>query len=127
MKNIIGMLMALTLAACSVGPEKKDAAATYDLGASPAAAANQPRIKASVLVHAVAAPSWLESNFIVYRLNYHDGARQLTYANSRWAAAPGCRAGPTGAASAPPSRCGLALDRLGLRKRDRAHLHAAGA
>ena len=42
MKNIIVMLTALTLAACSVGPEKKDAAATYDLGASPAAAANQP-------------------------------------------------------------------------------------
>jgi len=29
--------------------------------------------------------------------------------------------------SASSSRCSLALDRLGLRKRDRAHLHAAGA
>ncbi|CAN0506290.1 unnamed protein product, partial [Phaeothamnion confervicola] len=79
MKNIIVVpLVALALSACSLGPEKKDAAATYDLGAPQGAAASQPRIKASVLVHAVAAPSWLESNFIVYRLHYHDGARQLT-------------------------------------------------
>ncbi len=74
------------LAACSLGPEKKDAAATYDLGAASAATSGQPRIRASLLVHAVAAPSWLESYSIVYRLNYQDAARQLTYANSRWAA-----------------------------------------
>lgn len=86
MKNVIAVLLVLLLGACSVGPEKKDAAATYDLGGLPPPAAAQSRIKASVLVHAVAAPSWLESYAIVYRLNYQDGARQLTYANSRWAA-----------------------------------------
>jgi len=37
-------------------------------------------------VQPVAAPGWLESNAIVYRLNYQDAARQLNYANSRWAA-----------------------------------------
>lgn len=86
MKNAIAVLLALTLGACSLGPVQKDAVATYDLGALPVAAASPPRIRASLLVHAVAAPSWLESTSIVYRLNYQDAARQLTYANSRWAA-----------------------------------------
>src|SRR5471032_1215984 len=87
MKNIIiVLLLALTLGACSLGPANRDAAATYDLGAFPVPAAGQPRIRASLLVHAVAAPSWLESYSIIYRLNYQDAARQLTYANSRWAA-----------------------------------------
>jgi cholesterol transport system auxiliary component len=86
MKNAITVLLLLALGACSLGPEKRDAAATYDLAALPASAAGQPRIRASLLVHAVAAPSWLETYSIVYRLNYQDAARQLTYANSRWAA-----------------------------------------
>ncbi|MDB5808496.1 MAG: hypothetical protein JWN94_618 [Betaproteobacteria bacterium] len=78
----VGLAM---LAACSLGPAQKDAAPAYDLGAAPASA-DQPRIRASLLVHAVAAPSWLESSAILYRLKYQDDARQLAYANSRWAA-----------------------------------------
>jgi len=66
--------------------KKKDAAASYDLGAAAVVAPVTPRIRPSVLVHAVAAPGWLESNAIVYRLNYQDATRQLNYANSRWAA-----------------------------------------
>jgi cholesterol transport system auxiliary component len=85
MKKLIAQLLALALAACSLGPEKKDAAASYDLGAA-SSVASTPRIRSSLLVHAVAAPGWLESNAIVYRLNYQDAARQLSYANSRWAA-----------------------------------------
>ena len=86
MSQAVAVLLVMMLAACSLGPEKKDAAATYDLGAASASPAGQPRIRASLLVHAVAAPGWLESNAIVYRLNYQDAARQLNYANSRWAA-----------------------------------------
>jgi cholesterol transport system auxiliary component len=86
MKNLIALLGALALGACSLGPEKKDAPASYDLGPASAVAPVTPRIRSSVLVHAVAAPAWLESNAIVYRLNYQDAARQLNYANSRWAA-----------------------------------------
>lgn len=86
MKKVFAGLLLLALGGCSLGPEKKDAAAAYDLGAARAVPAGQPRIQASVLVQAVAAPGWLESNAIVYRLNYQDAARQLTYANSRWAA-----------------------------------------
>ena len=85
MKNIMTLWLALALTACSLGAQK-DATTTYDLGAAPAASAAQPRIRTSVLVHSIAAPSWLDSPAIVYRLNYQDAARQLTYANSRWAA-----------------------------------------
>ena len=82
------VLGTLLLAACSLGPVQQDAPATYDLGAPRGEPANQPRIRASLLVHTVAAPVWLDTTAIVYRLGYQDAARQQTYANSRWAAAP---------------------------------------
>ena len=86
MRTMLVMLLAATLAGCTLGPEKKDAAATYDLSGAPSSAAGKTRIRATLLVQPVAAPGWLESNAIVYRLNYQDAARQLNYANSRWAA-----------------------------------------
>ena len=86
MRTMLVLLLAATLAGCSLGPEKKDAAATYDLSGAPSSAAGKTRIRATLLVQPVAAPGWLESNAIVYRLNYQDAARQLNYANSRWAA-----------------------------------------
>ena len=86
MKTVIAMLLMLTLGACSLGSAQKDAAPAYDLGAAPVAAAGATRIRGSLLVHTVVAPSWLDSYSIVYRLNYQDAARQLTYAGSRWAA-----------------------------------------
>ena len=82
------VLGALLLAGCALGPAQRDAPATYDLGAPRSYAATQPRIHASLLVHAVTAPAWLDTPAIVYRLNYQDAARQQAYANSRWAAAP---------------------------------------
>jgi cholesterol transport system auxiliary component len=81
-------LLPLLLAACSLGPVQRDAPAIYDLGAPRSHAAGQTRIRASLLVHNVAAPGWLDTPAIVYRLNYQDTARQQSYANSRWAAAP---------------------------------------
>lgn len=86
MRRLAVLALLCPLAACSIGPAPKDALPAYDLGVAPVAPAVQPRIKASVLVHSIAAPSWLDSYSIVYRLNYQDPARQLTYANSRWAA-----------------------------------------
>jgi cholesterol transport system auxiliary component len=88
MNRLIAGLLALLLGACSLGPAQKDTPATYDLGAPVGASANLPRIRASLLVQGVAAPGWLESQAIVYRLNYQDAARQQVYANSRWAAPP---------------------------------------
>ncbi len=81
-------LFTLLLAACSIGPAAKDAPATYDLGAPRNYSGEQIKIRHGVLVYSVAAPSWLDSQAIVYRLNYQDAARQQSYANSRWAAPP---------------------------------------
>lgn len=88
MSKPLAALFTLLLAACSLGPAQRDAPATYDLGAPRSYVANQPRIRASLLVHAIAAPAWLDTTAIVYRLNYQDTARQQAYANSRWAMAP---------------------------------------
>lgn len=81
-------LLALLVSACSIGPAAKDAPATYDLGAPRNYSGEQKKIRYGVLVYNVAAPGWLDSQAIVYRLNYQDAARQLSYANSRWAAPP---------------------------------------
>ena len=88
MKKLATALLALLLAACSLGPTVKDVPAIYDLGSPRNYAANQPRIGAGFLVPNVAAPGWLDTPGIVYRLNYQDAARQQTYAGSRWAGAP---------------------------------------
>ena len=88
MKKIAVGMLALLLAACSLGPAQKDTPAAYDLGALPAVPANLPRIRASLLVQGIAAPSWLDSQAIIYRLNYQDASRQQVYAHSRWAAPP---------------------------------------
>ena len=88
MKKVCVFFAACLLTACSLGAPKEEATA-YDLGAAPAAEVAKLRIKPSLLVHSVAAPSWLDSYAIVYRLNYQDPSRQLSYANSRWAAPAG--------------------------------------
>ena len=89
MKKAIAGMLALLLGACSLGPAQKDTPATYDLGAAPpGASAKLPRIRASLLVQGVAAPGWLETQAIIYRLDYQDAARQQVYAHSRWAAPP---------------------------------------
>ena len=88
MKETIAGLLALMLGACSLGPAQKDTPASYDLGVPSSSSPAAPRIRASLLVQGVAAPSWLDTQAIVYRLNYQDAARQQVYAHSRWAAPP---------------------------------------
>jgi cholesterol transport system auxiliary component len=82
------ILLAFSLAACSLGGEKKDPPATYDLGAPRSDAGAKKTLRHAVLVYNIAAPSWLDGQAIIYRLNYQDAARQQTYSNSRWAAPP---------------------------------------
>lgn len=88
MSKLAITLLAFLLAACALGPATKDTPATYDLGA-PRSYPGEQKIRASLLVPGIVAPAWLDTAAIVYRLNYHDAARQWGYANSRWAAAPG--------------------------------------
>ena len=55
MRRLAVLALLCPLAACSIGPAPKDALPAYDLGVAPVAPAVQPRIKASVLVHSIAA------------------------------------------------------------------------
>lgn len=93
MKTVIGMIAAILLAGCSAGPTTRDALLTYDFGPIREDAAIAKSIRASVLMHGVVAPAWLDSPAVVYRLAYQDAARQYVYANSRWATQPGALIG----------------------------------
>lgn len=88
MNRVFSALLALLCTACSVGPAARDGPVTYDLGAPRIHASGQPRFSSSLLVHNIAAPVWLDTPGIVYRLAYQDSARQQIYAGSRWAAPP---------------------------------------
>jgi len=88
MNKHLAILLTLSLGACSLGPAHKDAPATFDFGAPHNYSGERNKIHQAVLVYNVAAPDWLDTQVIVYRLNYQDAARQLSYANSRWAAPP---------------------------------------
>ena len=83
--GLLALIVGL-LAGCLSAPEAN--VATYDLGLSPTRrVANQHR-PAPLSVAPVAAPSWLNTNEIIYRLNYQDAARPRAYSLSRWVAPP---------------------------------------
>lgn len=88
------VLAALTLAGCATARTQMPIA-IYDFGPQQRLAAvsgsetsSQERLKASLLVADTAAPAWLDTTAIHYRLAYHDIAQSYTYASNRWAAAP---------------------------------------
>ncbi len=93
MKTLFWMIAALLLAGCSAGPTTREALLTYDFGPIREDASAAKTIKASVLMHGVSAPAWLDSPAVIYRLAYQDVSRQYVYANSRWATQPGALIG----------------------------------
>lgn len=88
MKTVLFLLAGLVLAGCSAGPTTRDTPVAYDFGPLQADAGGAKSVRASVLLQSVAAPAWLDTPAIVYRLAYQDAARPQTYSNSRWTAAP---------------------------------------
>lgn len=88
MKRVMAtVILAGSLVACSLAPTAKEAPAIYDFGVARSGAPGKT-IDASLMVAPVGSPVWLDTPAVVYRLNHEDAARQRTYANSRWAAAP---------------------------------------
>ena len=75
------------LTACSFGPAARETPTIYDLGAPRPVSAGVTSIHASVLMHNIEAPFWLDTSAIIYRMNGEAG-RQQTYSSSRWAASP---------------------------------------
>jgi cholesterol transport system auxiliary component len=80
------LLLALSLAGCTLGPPQRPSQALYDLG--PPAAPDSPWPAASLAIPRVSAPDWLESPTFQYRLAYQDPLRYHGYAGSRWVASP---------------------------------------
>ena len=75
-------------AGCTLGPEKRDPPAVFDLGLQRTYPAVAPAINATLLIPAVNASAWLDSANIVYRLAYRDAGRPEAYAQHRWAMSP---------------------------------------
>jgi cholesterol transport system auxiliary component len=84
---LVGAVVSSLLAGCSVGPQPREAVATYDFGIAPAAPAGDA-LPPSLIAGEVTAPAWLDTPALVYRLAYRDAAQPLPYASSRWVAPP---------------------------------------
>jgi len=80
------LLLALALAGCTLGPPQRPPQALYDFGPPPAHNAARPA--ANLAIPRVAAPDWLETPTLQYRLAYQDPLRYHGYAGSRWVASP---------------------------------------
>lgn len=80
------LLLALSLGACSLAPAQNETA-SYDFGSAPSTPA-AVRLAPSLLVFDVAAPAWMDTAAIHYRLGYQDATRPRPYANSRWVMPP---------------------------------------
>ena len=73
------------VAGCGVGPKPKEAAGAYDFGL-PATA--KPVALKSLNHATVAAPNWMDSTSLHYRLAYANAARPAAYAQTRWVSTP---------------------------------------
>lgn len=87
-KYLFLLIIVYTIGGCSLGPEKRDPPAVFDLG-PPRPATVAPHLSSATwLIPAVSASPWLDSHNIVYRLNYRDAGRAEAYAQNRWAMSP---------------------------------------
>ena len=73
---------------CTLGPEKRDAPAVFDLGSQRVNPATAPSVNAILLIPPVAASAWLDTPNIQYRLTYKDAGRPDAYAQNRWVMSP---------------------------------------
>jgi cholesterol transport system auxiliary component len=80
------LLAATLLSSCSLAPGARQEPASYDFGnlPAPAGAATAIKLTRPLLVFDVAAPAWLDTAEVHYRLAYVDATRPRAYANSRW-------------------------------------------
>lgn len=111
MMRVFLSLAALALAGCVPNTVRQNEAAVFDFGA-PAGGWPAPALRKLD----VAAPSWLGTSAMQYRLAYTDAARRRAYVDSRWAAPPAellersLRRRAVDAAAQPASSCRLRLE-----------------
>lgn len=89
MRKISVALLAILLTGCTLTPKTPSSISVYDLG-SPSTIVPRYSLssQATIQITDIAAPVWLDTQSIHYRLAYHDPARIYTYADSRWNAPP---------------------------------------
>jgi cholesterol transport system auxiliary component len=86
MKTIISGLLLLALCACGIGPKQQLPIGSYDFGLP---ADQVPRLALkSVAQIEVAAPRWLDSVNLYYRLAYADAAQPRIYTQTKWVMPP---------------------------------------
>jgi cholesterol transport system auxiliary component len=78
------LLSLVLLAGCAIGPQSRDATASYDFGLPRADKEASPRLQHDLVVAALTAPAWMDNAGIYYRLAYQDVTRPQAYAQSRW-------------------------------------------
>lgn len=83
MRGVCGLTLALLLAGCVPNNVRQGEAAVFDFG-DPAGGWAAPALRGVD----VAAPSWLGTAAMQYRLDYSEASRRRAYADSRWAAPP---------------------------------------
>jgi cholesterol transport system auxiliary component len=83
MRRLFGLTVALLLAGCVPNTVRQGDAAVFGFG-DPGGGWAAPTLRGVD----VAAPSWLGTAAMQYRLDYSDAARRHAYADSRWAAPP---------------------------------------
>ncbi len=83
------LLLSLSLiAGCAIGPQSREAMASYDFGLPRSGKDANPRLQQDLLIAEVTAPAWMDNSNIHYRLAYQDPARPQAYALSRWVMSP---------------------------------------
>jgi len=82
------LLSLALLAACSIAPQSRDGAASYDFGLPRADKEASPRLQHDLVVAALSAPAWMDNTGMYYRLAYRDATRPQAYAQSRWVMPP---------------------------------------
>ncbi len=83
--SLLPVLVALP--SCTLGPAPVPEPVSYDFGAMPVSS-GPVKIRQSLLVQDVAAPNWMDSPAIFYRLAFRDAARPQAYSGSRWVMPP---------------------------------------
>ncbi len=82
---VIITFIATCLPGCGIAPAARAPASTYDFGPPLTGA---PAATVPIVVHDTAAPAWLDSPGIVYRLAYANAAEPRVYGSSRWVSSP---------------------------------------
>lgn len=86
--RLLALCFAVSLAAC--GSASRTPVNQYDFGTLPDAgvAPAVPSSLPAIVIPDVTGPAWLDTQTMVYRLNYSDPLQARPYAGSRWSSTP---------------------------------------